>query len=473
MFSLLFKKGRAFSFGSISIAALFILVTLVGAFPGSIALAGDREDLLQFLKRFPELSIPFTNAPGRGHFATTALLMKQIRDSGYKGKFHLYLDERVRSRVATFLPGYLDSGPAEQNIPFWNARTHPLKAHSGIIMEVGNLAALPDFKTLAIVGGEDRHLSPSAMGVDALLVVQPSHWSAASELRVNAERYDGSYYSYAFKDAKTARVRVDYEVPEDPEAWIKAEFAYDPAHRGKAQGIVDLLRNRRNHEIFTVYGLEFQRTEQMLCSALEAIQRLGKSTLVPVLNHLSTEKWKRLVRCLEESGTRVKRVSVFDPTLRKKMRDMKENSILIVNIGPVPQSVFYYLMDESTLPPFAEGNSTIDFLSMRGKAYFSTTARRRSETAEVSRFLDHAHSDLLSGDIEDLVWAMKEAKDPNSSLSKMFRANQEAFFAKPDKLGLLTDQIEETLACNRLLRNPLARFQQALSWFVSEHLWSR
>ena len=453
--------------------AILIALLLAGTVPHSTAFAGEREDLLQFLRRFSELSIPFTRAPGRGHFATTALLMKQIRDAGYTGKFHLYLDEQVRSRVATFLPGDVATGPARQELPFWNADTHPLKVQRGIVMKVGSLSALPDFKTLAIVGGEDRHLCPSAMGVDAMLVVQPSHWQSAAELRVNTEKSESSYYSYEFKDTQNARVRVDYEVPEDPLLWIQDEFSRDLALRGKARGITQLLRHRGNHELFTVYGLEFQSTETLLCSALDAVRVLGRSTIVPVLNELSPENWKRLNRCLQELGTKVQKVSVRDPTLRDKIRGMKDDTILIVNVGSVPQSVFYYLMDESTLPPLAEGNSTIDFLSMRGKAFFSTTARRRSETPEVFKFLNRAYMDLRSGESEDLAWAMNEAKDPESDLSKMFRANQEAFFAKPDKLGMLTDQVEETLVCNRLLRNPLARFQQALSKFVSEHLWGR
>ncbi|NDG83934.1 MAG: hypothetical protein EBX52_02725 [Proteobacteria bacterium] len=371
------------------------------------------------------------------------------------------------------MPGYVPSGPTEQELPFWNADTRKLERRQVPLIQVGSLSALPKFKTLAIVGGEDHNLSPALVNVDALLVVQPSHWQAASELRIATGDPSGAFYDYEFKDIEYARVRVDYSVPDDAAEWAKAELARDPALKGKAAGLATLIKQRRNHEMLAVYGMEFPGTERILCSAISAIKTLGRSAIVPVLNELPKERWSKLHACLASNGVQTRRVSISDPTLGKKMRAMKEDSILIVNVGSLPQPVFYYLMDESTLPPLAEGNSTIDFLSMRGKPFFSTTGRKRSEIDQVSKFQHHAYTSLVTGDAQDLAWAMRESLKPDSELSKMFKANQEAFFSKPDKLGYLSGRIEEKLGCNDLLQGPLSRFRLAMSRFVSNHLWSR
>ena len=450
---------------------VFLLLFLQA--PGGMVIAGEREDLLRFLSRFPEISIPFTHAPGRGHYATTVLLMKQIRDAGYRGKFHLFIEDKCRTKVATFLPGYNLNGPREQELPFWNADTRRLVRRAAPAIDVGSLSVLPKFKTLAIVGGEDHNLSPHTLGVEALLVVQPTQWQANSELRIATGEPSGSFYDYEFKTIEDARVRVAYSTPEDPAEWVKAEVERDPALLKKANGLATLIRNRGTRDLLSVYGLEFDGTERNLCSAIAAIRSIGRSAIVPVLNELSKDYWSSLRACLESRKLKVRSVSISDPTLGKKLRAMQDDSILIVNVGSVPQPVFYYLMDESTLPPLAEGNSTVDFLSMRGKPYFSTTSRRRSEIDEVARFQHRLAYNMYLGNVPEAAKAMQEALDPDSGLSRMFKANQEAFFAKPDKLAFLSGRIEESLGCNSLLLGSFSRFRLALSRFVSNHLWSR
>jgi len=428
--------------------------------------AGPNEDLVQFLNRYPELSIPFTLAPGRGHYATTALLMKQIRDAGYRGKFHLYIQEGCRDRVAAFLPGYQSTGSAKQELPFWNADTQSLETPKGEPSSVSRLQMLPKFSSLGVVGGEDLSLSPAEIGVDALLVVQPSHWQADSELRVSKPNSKTDYFYYEFKSISEARIQVEYRAPTNPVEWIHTEFKAFPELRGKAKGLQTLLRNRGDRDLMSVYGLGFSNRYWVLATTVSALRITGRAAIVPILNDWTKKDWERFDSVMKVFREPYQRVSIFDPHLRGKIRSFKSGEILLVDVGAIPQSVFHFLIDESTLPPLVEGNSAVDFLSMRGKPYFSTTGRRRSETAEVHQFSKRIAIDLAAYRPQAVAEAIQDCKNQHSPILKLFEQNQEAFLAKKDKLSTLTKRVDRASKCNRLLWGPLVWLQSALSAFT-------
>ncbi len=456
---------------------IFILaLTLQGVlalFFAASGWSGPKEDLLQFLSRYPEISIPFTQAPGRGHFATTALLMKQIREAGYRGKFHLYIQEECRDRVAAFLPGYHATGSANQDLPFWNADTRPLEHPKGEPISRSRLQMLPRFQSLGIVGGEDLSLAPAEIGVDALLVVQPSHWQADSELRVSKPNSKYDFFYYEFKSISDARIQVEYSAPENPVEWIEGEFASLPEIRGKAKGLQTLIRNQGNRELMTIYGLGFLNRHRVLATAISALRLTGRTTLVPILNDWTKKDWERFDSVMKVFKEPYQKVSIFDPHLRGKIRNLNAGEILLIDVGAVPQSVFHFLIDESTLPPLVEGNSAVDFLSMRGKPYFSTTGRRRSETNEVYQFSKRIAGDLDGHGVQAVLGALQDCKNPNSSISEMFKKNQSAFLSKQDKLVTLTSRIDQASKCNRLLWGPLSWIQSAVSALTRNRFFAR
>ena len=436
------------------------------------ALAGPKEDLIQFLGRYPELSIPFTQAPGRGHFAATALLMKQIRDSGYTGKFHLYIQEECRDRVASFLPGYRSTGSAHQELPYWNADTQSLGPARGEPISLSRIEMLPRFKSLGIVGGEDQSLAPAEIGVDALLVVQPSHWQADSELRVSKLHSKTDYYYSEFKSISDARIQVDYTQPENPTEWIQAELATTPELKAKTTGLQTLIRNRGDRELISVYGLGFLNRYRVLATLVSALNLVGNSTLVPILNDWTKTDWDRFEAVMKVFREPYQKVSIQDPRLRSKIRNLKKGEILLIDVGAVPQSVFHFLMDESSLPPLVEGNSAVDFLSMRGKPYLSTTGRRRSETEEVYQFSREIAVHLDGHGAQSIAEILQESKRKESAMMKLFKRNRDAFLAKEDKLTTLTSRVERAAKCNRLLWGPLAWIQAGISALTRKHFVS-
>lgn len=457
---------------------VFAFLAIVFAGP---AFSGQQGALLQFLSRFPEISIPFTRAPGRGHFATTVLLMKQIRESGYLGKFHLRICPSVRTQVAALLPGYDPAGNPVQYLPDLNADTQVLQESFGEPIQVSSFAIMPPFQTLGIVGGEDRNLPPSAIGVDALVVVQPSNWWAPAELRVSTPKADHAFYSYDFLELGNSRVWADYQTPESPLEWIRGELAKTPSMRSKLGGLEELIRSRGSTEILSAYGLEFQNGPMALSTAVAAAKKLGRPTLVLVLNDLSREGWESFEKyhrfhdsLTGGSAEAIEMAEIEDESgLRKKMRNMKGNSVLIVKVGAVPQPVFNYLMDESTLPPLAEGNTTVDFLSLRGKVFFSTTGNLCSETPEVSAFSKKVSIDLkFPGGADNLADYMRQSLDPQSELVKMFKRNQEKFLKKPDKLDSIVSAISRATECSRLLVSPFSSAYSTLRELIRRRLLS-
>lgn len=452
--------------------------------PNPVASAEEKRVASLVLDQFAEISFAFTDAPGTGHFASTVLAMKRVRELGYERPFRLYIDPSVRRTVAKFLPGYFPAGPDQQKIPEWNATTYVLDLRASLTSRVDSAHPV---RSLGITGGDDLKITPDVIGVDALLVVQPPGWYSSAELRVFRNGKNRSKIRYGSFD----RVPFVYDVPEptDVAAFARAELARIPSLTRKTEGMVALVNAlaSQKHEVLSAYGLSYYNGPLKLAVVADAVvfwmkrnqanaQRRG--TIIPLLSSFSDEEAEFLRGTLETWNLQdqVELIDVTNPRLTEVLANVEPGKVVIVQVGGVTQDLWNYLMAQSTFPALVAGVNGINFFTMLGKP-FLTTMMDSSEilSPDMVRLLRDM-SDELSGRSGRLSYFFDSVRDPGSSVSRAFAENHRQSLVRGDKITRLVAESGVTICpslissrtflglSGRLRNEPPARW--SVSWWL-------
>jgi hypothetical protein len=410
---------------------------------------------LQFLNRFPEINIVFTYAPGNGHFASTKLVMDRVRELGYNGKFHIYIDNRIRDKVYHFLPGYNPKGDLEQTLTHLNADTRGLDVANnwytpGTVSPVSQVLEenrVAEVKTLAIAGGMDARFSPSFVNSDALLVVQPTGWKTPVLRLRKQDAWDSDFYDVELDHQRHLKLKDIIPTPKNPAEFIEAQMQGVDNLAVKIPGLKTIANAIDQHEILTAYGISYLNGPTKLATILSGINEfqlkkaseLKRGVVVPMISNFNEEEWTKFYSVLPEKyHSKVKVLSVADPALKETLETMAGDEITVVKAGSVTQNVWNYLMSKSTYPPMASGTTGGSYLGNLGKPFFNT-ANHWSGTDQVT----HVHTESFfnavnKADLPAIETYFEDARNPTSQLSKDFRAYSEKVLLGTEKVeGIL------------------------------------
>ncbi len=422
--------------------------------PNPVATAEERRVAALVLQQFPEISFAFTKAPGTGHFASTVLAMKRVRELGYLGPFHLYIHPEVRSAVAKLLPGYVSTGAEEQTISALNSTTHTLDLDADFPARGPGPRKI---QRLGIVGGDDHGLYPDAIGVDALLVVQPPGWFRGPELRI----YRKGAPIYPHKKSFHALDRVpflyDAPNPQDPAAFAKYELLAVPSLANKAEGMATLLSALGHHDVMTLYGLSYASGPAKLATISEAVLKWMSQkakvttpggTIVPLISQLNEKEWELFQLLVDGKGlqSQIQVVNLVDPHLPSVLKNLAPGTLVIVEVGSVTQNLWNYLMARSSLPPLVAGVNGVNYLSMLGKP-FLTSMRGSSESLspQLQSLLDDMSDRLMMDYAERIANFFTKVSDPLSRESTIFRTNHQQNLILGDKVTRLLAESGPTI----------------------------
>ena len=440
-----------------AIRALFGLAFLAAsAWAGpnhGLSVRQANEQATQFLRQFKKVRVGITHAPGNGHQAYAVTVIKRVRELGFTGEIEVYYNSEVEKRLVFLLPGFSEGAKGPQNLP------GNIKA---IRWPEDNL--LQDISVLGLMGGDDRGIRASQLGVKTLVKVQPSGWSPGT-----VEIYGRGVFGLEVSGGLPTHVSA--ERPAIPGEFLEAQMGHSLAHKKKIPGIQALMENWQRFETMAAYGLSFQEGPLKLANLIFAMKaaRLRNPDafrgplVIPMVSSFNDAEWKEFHNALRKFPTYEKGVQVInssDQRIVTSLLALGPSEVLVMPIGSVPQDVWNYLFANSSLPPVVSGTTGSNFAKGRGKPYFSATGNNPFLMDNpVYEKVDITYSELRqttapNADGEPKVGALVDfildSKDPSSDLSEAFALYTDATDRVPDKVSMSLIEAKSHLDNNPL-----------------------
>ncbi|MFA5140865.1 MAG: hypothetical protein WC728_16685 [Elusimicrobiota bacterium] len=303
-----------------------------------------------FLSKQEVIRVFISPAPGNGHQAASATVIKRLRELGYKGSIEAVYQDSVKRKLPYLLPGFREDGPDSQALD------------GGITaLSFSRFTASPPQRLEVGISGADEDFLPRhlpELGVHHLLQLQPMNWSFGQAIITQEEQTRVASLDHL------SRLGYVYDIPKraDPRAFLARQLPGS----AKLQGLNAVFDTAGRHELMPVYGVGLQNGTAKLGSLLRAVSlaRPSRGVVVPVFSDIEAGSLKRM------PGVEV--LPVTDPSVEKRLQDLRPGEILVLLTGTVPQDVFEFIYSQATLPAVVAGLNARNLMRLLGLPYFRT-----------------------------------------------------------------------------------------------------
>jgi hypothetical protein len=136
---------------------------------------------------------------------------------------------------------------------------------------------------------------------------------------------------------------------------------------------------------------------------------------------------------------RVAVLNLVDPDFAERLTHLSADQITFVNIGPVSQDLWYFMMDQSTLPPTAAGANGLSFLLQRGKPFLNTSELSwleddSPEGAALIPAIRKTTKQFTNGGTQAVLDLLMASRNPESATSRLFRDYANHLKTQPDRV---------------------------------------
>lgn len=408
------------------------------------------QEAAEFLRRYRIIRIGMTEATGNGHQAYAVTVMKRLRELGFKGRIEIFYSPGVNKKQLEYLlPGFKADGPDYQVLAGALGQVNVVRWDDSS----GNLAAKYKYGKVAlgVMGGDDKSTKPSELNVDALIRVQPSGW-----------RRDPSIdYKENDKSFGVGSLPTKVSAPEikDFDAFLRAQLEHAPTLAAKIPGIRALIGNFGRVDTLAAYGLGFNGPKRLanLIVAIDLARRKKPEmfkgpVVIPFLSSFNEEEWSIFHKHLEGFAGQKPPLTIQNSSnakISETIRDLKNEEILLMPVGIVPQDIWNLLIDRSTLPPTVAGTTGTNFARARGRPFINTVSNAKALEKPYAGDLkiDELHSAVLDANykghdhpdfqpsLQALSGFILDSLDPSSEVSRRFQHQRNSINALPDKVS--------------------------------------
>lgn len=394
---------------------------------------------LQVLARFPKIRIFIDAAPGNGHQAAAILLLKRVRQMGYVGKIEMIYDEKsVGSKLEFLLPPF-QADHGVQFLPQFN-------------VTVSDWQDRPrDPVDLALTAGCEFPPRPEDIFVKHLVNIHPSHWRntpsilSNGDLRIQFPKIDPSY-----------PLTVATPHPDRLSEFVEKEMGASPLLEAKSAGLIHLLQHLKQGsvDLLSAYGVGVgapSKIHALTRALLEAKTRFpnefGKPVVVGLLSNVNAQEWAQIMKSFEPNDqtrspdlrARVAVLNIAAPDIKERLAHLSPDQITYVNIGSVSQDLWYYLMEQSTLPPTAAGANGVSFLLQKGKPFINTEIKTSisdssTEGVELDALMTATTRQFSAGGTRKLLDLMIASRHPETAEAQIFKNYARYLDKRPDRV---------------------------------------
>jgi hypothetical protein len=420
-----------------------LIVTQIVFVIGSSAASLNRDEQAarDFLNQYPVLRVAIKSAEGNGHQAAGTSLIKRLRQLEYAGHIELYFAPVVRKKLEYLLPPFRADGPDHQILRDLDVETFLLSSTPETRLPLGLMGA--DMNA-------GLNLTPEELNVESLLIVQPSRWGDCPYLF----QTEGVEHCMFFV-ADHWPTRVPYSSPNSVGDYMTTQMSHSRVLTQKLAGLKTLVEGVRagRWDLLSAYGLGIDGTQKLvtMLRVMEKLKRRATNVrlrpiVIGLLSNLNVGEWMDVYQklaAIPELHRRVKWIDASKESASERLSELNSDDIAVFKIGNVPQDVWNFLMDESTLPPLAAGANGTNFLYEIGKP-FVITAPGPSLDLTASSALSYGAQGLTSAmraateslvfdDAEGLTKFYLQALNSNSELNTQFRLHAQALKKLPDR----------------------------------------
>ena len=361
-----------------------------------------------FLQEFETIRIGVDKAPGNGHQAASATVMKRLRQLGFRGRFEVVYAPTEKDKLEYLLSGFDPQGPSVQELPASGITAiESGSPHSGDL----------DWIPLGIVGATDRFLKPFWLRAEQLLTIQPFRWEGATLQFWRSWTSRGttseSWESVPLRGLYHLPLAYDLPDPEDAGAFIAEKMSATPEMLAKVPGLASIVEAADRIETLPAYGLGMNEGREKLLNLMRGVRyaqrknpgRFRGGVVIPLISRLDDQEMALLARSVAEGAALLERVfsvDVEDPDVVRRVEGLQKGDILLVRVGPVAQDVFEYLFSRSTLPPTLAGRNGANLMLLARKPFFKTNSNGahafpkllRGSPRRVRKLVAEAHDEL-------------------------------------------------------------------------------
>jgi hypothetical protein len=326
-----------------------------------------------YLAQAPLIRVALPQAPGNGHQAIGVTIMKRLLDLGYRGRFEVVFDDKIRDKLDLTLAGFDPLGEPVQELPGLSAVAFPLSAHL-------KRASIP--RADVMISPDGSYVDGWQSNCEVNACITPYAWSVPE--------IDGE----DIMDAGGALVKFSVPRPSNPARFIAERMGHSERMRAKIPGLQAVARALGRVELLPAYGLSEGHTVGRLPALLEAVElaqtqapRLfSGGVVVPFFSYMSDATLQALRRRFEGSsgpgGVTV--VSVQDVgAIKNALKRLERGQILFVRVGGVEQDVFHYFYSRQTMPGTVAGANGRNLMRVLGRPYMNTVSGWSGEYADV------------------------------------------------------------------------------------------
>lgn len=374
----------------------------------------DLKRTQEYLAQQAEIRILLASSRNFGHQSSSVRIMRRLIEltggsNQKKPKFTLWLnDDTGLDKLKTLLPQFKE----------FNETFQVDGRQMSIHVLTQNLPA--DTVGFGICGGwDDKGENAEKAPLDKLKVLnylqlQPYRWNQGDDLLVKCPP-DGEQKVIKLEDVKDLYIHNRAFYRPDPKEPNWGAITGNPAQqRSQIVNLILISAGNEKLDVTPVYGIgtdpsqnpEIARPQVRLYNVLAAIlfaqkepSRNKPAVLINLDDKLQGELWERFKRLVQngkhddndklwqpserfgycwEKLDVVNRVTLIntlrDPNgayngVKNFLKEMRSNTVLVVNLGGVPPDVFDYLYSQATLPPILEGQATVELMINLGRPY--------------------------------------------------------------------------------------------------------
>ncbi len=398
-------------------------------------LTAQTEQIESFLKQQSTIRILINQAPGMGHQSHTLLCMKRLRQLGFAGHFEVIYEgaksKQQLDKLEVLFPGFngIDTDKRVE-IPHHNTSLQS--------RDYFNKRAKVEVLPLALTGGIDGKLY-NGLHTTHFIALNPQSWITKD-----------AYYNEFLKKKELVHLHHLGALNLIPEVTNWEQFVRQhlskETFQEKGKPLYELFQAMESSESMTWYGVDRstfdqagrERTTEALIKLIkENPGSLKGGIIVPIVAQLSTSQvgyMKKFIADSPEVKQRVKWMALADAQLSTQLGSIKSGEILMVNVGAVPQDIFFQLFRLSSLPPTTSGKGSKLLAETLGKPYISAYPLEREmdreqylyEKKDPSLARTHEVSELFTRprstaqQVDFIYQYLLDAKDPLSELSKFY-----------------------------------------------------
>jgi len=426
-----------------------------------------------FLRGLETIRIGVDQAPGNGHQAASVNIMKRLRELGFQGRFEIIYAHMVKDKLEYLLPGFDPKGPDTQE-----SRDRGWVAIKGHIFRDYASRARDSYPTVPLgimVDASDPSRGTDWLKVRSLLTIEPFGWGYGSSVQVA-----GQAKSLSLPALTSIPFQYALPAPLDSARFVIENMSVAPKLQAKVPGLVRIIEAHGRIETLAAYGLGIGGVGK-LTRLLRGAHYAQKSrpdlfkggVVVPLISRLDEQEIAQLRAGIENDAAlagKVGVVSVDDPEIAERIRQLGKGEILVVCVGPVAQNVFDLLFSRSTLPPTVAGANGENLMYLTRNPFFNTVrfshlnARLGNSRPEALDLIDKAHAALAKGpdSQESIGKFILASMEKDSPLSAAFRGGRSKNLDR-DKV------LESLLAAAVAMRFPLSWLSSPADYRPAPH----